>query len=82
MTELRILEASVAGIFIHNVTALLEGLERALDDLRHGKIVDPEICHRRVSSLYSWHNVTQRTEKVYASVTNESAKTIGQQLRR
>ncbi|XP_054267561.1 phosphatidylinositol N-acetylglucosaminyltransferase subunit A-like [Macrosteles quadrilineatus] len=63
------------------VSSLLEGLERALDDLRHGKIVDPEICHRRVSSLYSWHNVTQRTERVYASVTNESAKTIGQQLR-
>lgn len=60
----------------------MEGLERALDDLRRGNVVDPQTCHNRVSSLYSWQNVTQRTEKVYASVTKGSPKTIGQQLRR
>uniref|UniRef100_A0A1B6JHI6 phosphatidylinositol N-acetylglucosaminyltransferase n=1 Tax=Homalodisca liturata TaxID=320908 RepID=A0A1B6JHI6_9HEMI len=63
------------------VPSLMEGLERALSDLRHGKIVDPFVCHTRVSSLYSWQNVTYRTEKVYASVTKESSKSIGQQLR-
>lgn len=47
--------------------------------------IDPEVLcpyksNQIVSSLYSWNNVTMRTEKVYRRVLKEPSKTIGENL--
>lgn len=40
----------------------------------------PYKCNKIVSSLYSWPNVTMRTEKVYRRVMREPTKTLGENL--
>uniref|UniRef100_A0A336LLD4 CSON010697 protein n=1 Tax=Culicoides sonorensis TaxID=179676 RepID=A0A336LLD4_CULSO len=40
----------------------------------------PYKCNKIVSSLYSWPNVTMRTEKVYRRVMREPSKTLGENL--
>ncbi|GLH02894.1 uncharacterized protein GBIM_08842 [Gryllus bimaculatus] len=45
-----------------NVQALLVGLDKAIGDYKSGKVVPPFKCHERVKSLYSWMDVTKRTE--------------------
>ncbi|XP_075214011.1 phosphatidylinositol glycan anchor biosynthesis class A [Lycorma delicatula] len=63
-----------------NISSLLCGLEKAMDDLHQGYVVSPYECHRRVRALYNWTNVSERTEKVYHAVTQEPAKDLGHQL--
>ncbi|XP_063229500.1 phosphatidylinositol N-acetylglucosaminyltransferase subunit A isoform X2 [Bacillus rossius redtenbacheri] len=63
------------------VPSLMQGLETAIADLKAGRAVPPHECHRRVKSLYSWKNVTQRTEVVYNCVSREQGKTLGMQLK-
>ncbi|XP_049843762.1 phosphatidylinositol N-acetylglucosaminyltransferase subunit A-like [Schistocerca gregaria] len=63
------------------VPALLEGLEAALSDLRSGRGPDPWKRHARVSALYSWPDVTRRTEKVYRTVASSPTHTLGHQMR-
>lgn len=64
-----------------NVPSILTGLEKAIDDMRKGRVVDPYECHAKVCKLYNWLNVTERTERVYRRVTCEPTKNIGQQLK-
>lgn len=40
----------------------------------------PYRCHQIVSNLYSWQNVTMRTEKVYRHAMKEPSKTVGEHL--
>lgn len=68
--------------FLFFILALLCGLEKAMHDLHQGRVVPPYECHRKVKALYNWINVTERTEKVYKTVTQEPVKDLGQQLRR
>lgn len=57
--------------------ALMEGLEKAMKDLNDGRAVPPYECHRKVSSLYNWTDVTQRTEVVYDIVAKDKSKALG-----
>lgn len=59
-----------------NVPSLLLGLETAISNFKSGNIVSPLECHARVSPLYSWTNVTQRTEIVYNKIVNEPKKPL------
>lgn len=59
----------------------MNGLEKAMNDLRNGCAVSPYECHDRVSSLYNWNDVTQRTEVVYDIVAQDKVKSLGSQLR-
>lgn len=49
---------------------------------RHTGPLCPYKCNKIVSRLYSWHNVTMRTEKVYRRVMREPTKTLGENLAR
>lgn len=44
------------------------------------KVLCPYECNRIVSNLYSWNNVTQRTEKVYRRVLKEPTKSIAEKF--
>ncbi|XP_055845565.1 phosphatidylinositol N-acetylglucosaminyltransferase subunit A [Episyrphus balteatus] len=43
-------------------------------------VLCPFRCNEIVASLYNWENVTQRTEKVYQRILNESDPTLGEKL--
>lgn len=44
------------------------------------QVLCPFKCNQIVSSLYSWQNVTMRTEKVYRRALKEPVRTNGEQL--
>ncbi|XP_063702775.1 phosphatidylinositol N-acetylglucosaminyltransferase subunit A isoform X2 [Culicoides brevitarsis] len=46
----------------------------------HVEPLCPYKCNNIVSNLYSWQNVTMRTEKVYRRVLREPSKTLGENL--
>nr|CAI5819883.1 unnamed protein product [Callosobruchus analis] len=48
-----------------NVPSLMEGLEKAITDLKMGNVVCPYECNLRVRKYYNWKNVSSRTEIVY-----------------
>lgn len=62
------------------VPALMDGLEKAITDLKSGNIVCPYLCNARVRKLYNWVDVTFRTNAVYNLVATESTQTVGGQL--
>ena len=59
----------------------MDGLEKAMIDLKNGRAVPPYECHKLVSSLYNWNDVTQRTEVVYNIVAKDKFRPLGSQLR-
>ncbi|XP_023312820.1 phosphatidylinositol N-acetylglucosaminyltransferase subunit A-like, partial [Anoplophora glabripennis] len=63
-----------------NVPALMKGLDKAISDLKEGKVVCPYECNMRIRKYYNWENVSSRTEVVYHRVSQESTKNLGQQL--
>lgn len=73
-------------LFITFVTFIafkfISGLERAMIDLKHGKIVCPYECNIRIRNYYNWENISSRTEVVYNKVANESSKSLSQHLNR
>lgn len=44
--------------------ALGDALEEAIEAHRQGNRVPHQEMHKRVKSMYTWHNVAKRTEKV------------------
>lgn len=63
-----------------NVSSLIEGLEQAISDYKHGKVICPTEVHKRICLFYNWHDVTKRTEIVYDKVQNKKKKNLGEQL--
>ncbi|KAJ8950107.1 hypothetical protein NQ318_017832 [Aromia moschata] len=63
-----------------NVPSLMEGLEKAIADLKEGNVVCPYECNIRIRKYYNWENVSARTEVVYQKVTQEGVKDLGHQL--
>ncbi|XP_053600518.1 phosphatidylinositol N-acetylglucosaminyltransferase subunit A [Plodia interpunctella] len=63
-----------------NVSSLVEGLENAMQDLSAGKMLCPFECNRMVKNMYSWMDVTRRTELVYNKIIRNKNKPLGQQL--
>ncbi|CAI9533552.1 unnamed protein product, partial [Staurois parvus] len=55
-----------------SVKSLCDGLEKAIDQLRTGKLPSPETIHNTVKTFYTWRDVAERTEKVYDRVANET----------
>ena len=64
-----------------NVQALVEGLERCIQNVREGKLPDPWLYHNKMDRMYSWHNIAERTEKVYDSVKKLPSPTCAQLIR-
>lgn len=62
------------------VPSLMNGLEKAINDLKAGKIICPYECNMTVRSFYNWENISSRTEIVYRKVVNENVKTLGEHL--
>ncbi|XKL61514.1 hypothetical protein PGB90_008571 [Kerria lacca] len=48
-----------------NITDLINRLENAINDFMNGVVISPKECHLIVKNLYTWQNVTARTEKIY-----------------
>lgn len=55
-------------------------MKKALADRAVGKYVCPFECNERISEMYSWDNVTRRTEIVYDTVLQNSSEPFGDLL--
>ncbi|KAK9744016.1 PIGA (GPI anchor biosynthesis) [Popillia japonica] len=64
------------------VESLVEGLSRAIQDLKSKNFVCPYECHQRIQEYYNWSTVTVRTEKVYNKIFNEEQHSLAQKLAR
>ena len=63
-----------------DVPSLLIALENAISNFTKGKVLTPEECHNVVRTLYTWHNVTARTERVYNMVSRHESKPLKKQF--
>ncbi|XP_066487345.1 phosphatidylinositol N-acetylglucosaminyltransferase subunit A [Tiliqua scincoides] len=65
-----------------SVKSLCNGLEKAIDQLKSGSLLSPEIIHSKVKTFYTWRNVAERTEKVYDRVAGEMVLPMSKRLDR
>lgn len=65
-----------------SVRGLLAGLERAIDRHRRGDVVPPSEAHARVSRMYRWENVAERTQRVYDAIDNDPPISLQERLER
>uniref|UniRef100_A0A8D0GUC0 Phosphatidylinositol glycan anchor biosynthesis class A n=1 Tax=Sphenodon punctatus TaxID=8508 RepID=A0A8D0GUC0_SPHPU len=65
-----------------SVKSLCDGLEKAIIQLRSGRLPPPEIIHNQVKTFYTWRNVAERTEKVYDRVAGEVVLPMDKRLDR
>lgn len=65
-----------------SVRGLLAGLERAIDRHRRGDVVPPSEAHARVSQMYRWENVAERTQRVYDAIDNDPPISLQERLER
>ena len=45
-------------------TALAEALHEAIEVQRSGQQLDAWVSHQRVTDMYNWYDIAERTEKV------------------
>ncbi|XP_068602600.1 phosphatidylinositol N-acetylglucosaminyltransferase subunit A [Brachionichthys hirsutus] len=64
------------------VRSLCAGLETVIARQREGSAPSPASIHEGVRNLYTWKNVTERTEKVYERVSGEEVLPLDRRLRR
>lgn len=64
-----------------NVDSLVEGIEKAMADLKAGNMLCPYECNEMVKQMYNWMDISIRTEIVYNKITQNKNKPFGQQLR-
>ncbi|KAJ8964138.1 hypothetical protein NQ314_005106 [Rhamnusium bicolor] len=62
------------------VPSLMEGLEKAITDIKNGEVVCPYECNMRIRKYYNWENVAARTELVYNKVSQERYKDLSQRF--
>ena len=62
-----------------NAHDIVEALSDAIPTVRH---VRPMHLHREVRRMYNWHNVAQRTERVYEKVIQYGNETLFTRLKR
>ncbi|XP_015787298.1 N-acetylglucosaminyl-phosphatidylinositol biosynthetic protein [Tetranychus urticae] len=62
------------------VEGLVEGVDRALDDLKKGQVLPPEVCYERIKTYYQWKEMTKRTLKVYERIVQDDIKPVGYYL--
>ncbi|XP_064642386.1 phosphatidylinositol N-acetylglucosaminyltransferase subunit A-like [Lineus longissimus] len=54
-----------------SVKALVEELDKAIQDCIQGNVIPAHDSHMIVKNLYTWHDVARRTEIVYDSIAEE-----------
>ncbi len=54
-----------------SVSALLAGVDLAIERHGNGKRLDPYQMHLKVKSMYNWHDIAKRTNIVYNKVVNQ-----------
>jgi len=64
------------------MTAVMEALEKAIENHRTGHFVPPAEVHERVKKLYTWQNVARRTEAVYDTIAHEPYIDLSDRLQR
>uniref|UniRef100_A0A6Q2XU20 Phosphatidylinositol N-acetylglucosaminyltransferase subunit A n=1 Tax=Esox lucius TaxID=8010 RepID=A0A6Q2XU20_ESOLU len=62
------------------VRSLCDGLENVIARQRSGCVATPASIHARVSTLYTWRNVAERTEKVYDCVAGQEVLPLDRRL--
>ncbi|XP_021187804.3 phosphatidylinositol N-acetylglucosaminyltransferase subunit A [Helicoverpa armigera] len=64
-----------------NISSLVEGIEKAMDDIDKGNILCPFECNKRIRKMYNWMDITKRTEIVYNKISLNKERPLGLQLR-
>jgi phosphatidylinositol N-acetylglucosaminyltransferase subunit A len=59
--------------------SIMDALEKAFETLPS---VNPELFHKRLTTMYSWSDIAERTEVVYSRVLASESKTLAQRLSR
>ena len=52
------------GIFLLMFSALISALDATIEAKRQGKLLPAGQAHERIMGMYTWPDVTSRTEKV------------------
>ena len=60
-----------------SVQGLVLGIEKALTDLKEGRVVDCNECHFRIKKYYKWEEIASRTENVYKAVSEDGNTSMG-----
>ncbi|XP_052761075.1 phosphatidylinositol N-acetylglucosaminyltransferase subunit A-like [Mya arenaria] len=65
-----------------SVSDLLDKLEEAILNHRHGNILPPFEANRKIADMYTWPNVARRTEQVYDMVCTLPHRELQRRIRR
>lgn len=65
-----------------DVPALLISLNQAINDFMRGDVIPPYECHSIIKTLYTWQNVTSRTEIVYNMISTQPYTSLKEQYLR
>ena len=60
--------------------SLVSAIEQAINDKKNGCIVEPVVCHNRISSYYQWSDIAERTENVYQAAYSTEPSSLGERL--
>ncbi|XP_065898364.1 phosphatidylinositol N-acetylglucosaminyltransferase subunit A-like [Dysidea avara] len=63
-----------------NVSSLAEALHEAIEVQRSGQQLDAWESHQRVTDMYNWYDIAERTEKVYDRVIMSANRTYVDQI--
>lgn len=64
------------------VLDLVAGLEDAIQKVKNGTVVPPLVAHEKIRSMYSWHDITRRTEIVYNNISQNREPLLYERLRK
>jgi hypothetical protein len=67
---------------ITSLSALVEEVDKAIQDRIHGNVIPAHDGHMIVKNLYTWHDVARRTEIVYNSVAGEPQGSLEDRIHR
>lgn len=70
------------NIYDTDVSELSEALLKAISQLESGKLISPEERHQRMSPMYQWPSVAERTEVVYYSAIRDRPGTIKERFKK
>ncbi|GAB1598450.1 phosphatidylinositol N-acetylglucosaminyltransferase subunit A-like isoform X1 [Argonauta hians] len=65
-----------------SVSALVQGVDKAISLLEKGEVIDPFVKHHRIKEMYNWRCVARRTEKVYNNVMLMPSIDVAERLKR
>ncbi|XP_032222458.1 phosphatidylinositol N-acetylglucosaminyltransferase subunit A isoform X4 [Nematostella vectensis] len=65
-----------------SVQALVDALEDCIRRVRSRSVIDTHTAHERIRAMYTWTNVSKRTEKVYDTVASLPSVPFEERLKR